>query len=92
MIHVEMRKKEGGDYEATAKDGLPEMVEITGFSERYPAEALRRLINALETFGITDDLHVSLLDGGATRFYCDSGSYDEVGGDWDDEGYESTLQ
>jgi hypothetical protein len=67
------------------------MVEITGFSERYPAEALRRLIDALETFGITNDLHVSLLDGGTTRFHCDSGSYDEVRAD-PDESYEATLR
>lgn len=83
-IEIEVRdKKQGGDYEAVTTEGLTEMVEIVGFSDQSPAQALQRLLRALENFGIQDDLHVVFSDGWETYFVYDSGSFDET--DADDE-------
>ena len=48
MIQVEVRKKDGCDHEAVAVDGLPVMVEVTGFSEESEGHALYRLACGLE--------------------------------------------
>ena len=48
MIQVEIRKKDGCDHEAVAVDGLPVMVEVTGFSEESEGHALYRLVCGLE--------------------------------------------
>lgn len=92
MIEIEVRNKEtdGDDYEAVVTEGIQEMVEITGFSEHSQPEALQRLLRALESFGMTQDLHVTFPEGWETWFVWDSGSYDEVDEDDDrlgEEGY-----
>ena len=50
MIQVEMRKRDGCDHEAVAVEGLPVMVEVTGFSEESEGHALYRLACGLEYF------------------------------------------
>ena len=50
MIQVQMRKKAGSDHEAVAAEGLPVMVEVTGFSEESEGHALYRLARGLEYF------------------------------------------